>query len=89
MDVQILSALVAVAAATVASIQVFVMRSTSQTELIRELVEALYDDEYWKARQSTYSLADRHHTEWSEDERRLAERVGAQFTGSSSLSVEG
>lgn len=78
--VQVISAWVAVIAAIVATAQVFVMRSTAQTELLRQVLHNLYDEQMRDARRIVYGLRERAVESWSAEERRAVELVGAQYS---------
>jgi hypothetical protein len=78
--VQVVSALVAVAAAAIAIIQVFIMRSTAHGELVHETLRMLSSEGGRRARSVVYSLAGKPVSEWTKDECEAAEIVAVEFS---------
>jgi hypothetical protein len=71
---------VAVVAALVASIQVYVMRITAHNELVNQALDALGDRELREARRIVFNIGNKPVEDWTEEEIAAAERVGPYFS---------
>jgi thiol:disulfide interchange protein len=74
------SAVVAIIAAFIASLQVVVSRSTSRSEILRDAMRSHWSPDSVASRDIVYGLEKKNYDQWSADERDVASNVAIQIS---------